>query len=110
MTCDTLPCRSCGTGSAPASPPRPRGSRRTPSSSNCWRRFRSEPMPEPRGTSWLQRLGTQARGLFQKLHRAVASEDVALARPLEDRNPQRYLDPTILAKVGFSPLLAKVVV
>ena len=25
-------------------------------------------------------------------------------------NPQRYLDPAILARVGFSPLLAQVVV
>ena len=28
----------------------------------------------PTTASWLQRLGTQARGLFQQLHRAVAAE------------------------------------
>jgi uncharacterized protein (DUF58 family) len=60
---------------------------------------------------WLQRLGMQARALFQKLHRTVlASADPALAQGLQSTNPQRYLDPKILAKVGFSPLLARVVV
>ena len=60
---------------------------------------------------WLQRLGMQARALFQKLHRTVlASTDPALAQRLQSTNPQRYLDPKILAKVGFSPLLARVVV
>jgi len=60
---------------------------------------------------WLQRLGMQARALFQKLHRTVlASTDPTLAQRLQSTNPQRYLDPKILAKVGFSPLLARVVV
>lgn len=61
--------------------------------------------------SWLRRLGGQARALFQKLHRTVlASADPALAQGLQSANPQRYLDPKILAKVGLSPLLARVVV
>jgi uncharacterized protein (DUF58 family) len=65
----------------------------------------------PTTASWLQRLGTQARSLFQKLHRAVAAEGPhVLTQGLSGHNPQRYLDPAILARVGFSPLLAKVVV
>ncbi len=60
--------------------------------------------------SWLQRLGAQARALFQSVHRTVlASAEPALAHG-PPPNPQRYLDPAILAKVGFSPLLARVVV
>jgi len=63
-------------------------------------------------TSWLHNLGTQARALFQKLHRAVvaAGNGPALAEGMQSRDPGRYLDPAILARVGFSPLLAKVVV
>lgn len=61
--------------------------------------------------SWLKRLGSQARALFQKLHRAVlASEGPRLAQGMAGLDPQRYLDPAILARVGFTPLLAKVVV
>src|ERR1700691_3582198 len=61
--------------------------------------------------SWLHNLGTQARGLFQRLHQAVvAGEGPMLAQGMQGLDPQRYLDPAILARVGFSPLLAKVVV
>ncbi len=62
--------------------------------------------------SWLQRLGSQARALFQKLYHAVLTSEGApvLAQGLQGRDAQRYLDPAILARVGFSPLLAKVVV
>jgi uncharacterized protein (DUF58 family) len=63
----------------------------------------------PRTASWLQRLGGQARSLFQKLHRAVlanATEIPSASGP----DPRLYLDPAILARVGFSPLLARVVV
>jgi uncharacterized protein (DUF58 family) len=61
--------------------------------------------------SWLTNLGSQARALFRQLHQAVrASEGPHLATGMEGPNPQRYLDPAILAKVGFSPLLARVVV
>jgi uncharacterized protein (DUF58 family) len=65
----------------------------------------------PRTTSWLGRLGSQARGLFQRLHRAVLERDGPVITPgLTGTDPQRYLDPAILARVGFSPLLAQVVV
>src|SRR6516165_3209692 len=62
-------------------------------------------------TSWLNRLGNQAKALWQKLHRTVvASAGPQLARGMDNSDPHRYLDPAILARVGFSPLLAKVVV
>jgi uncharacterized protein (DUF58 family) len=61
--------------------------------------------------AWLKRLGSQARALFQKLHRTVlATEGPRPARALQGLDPQRYLDPAVLARVGFSPLLARVVV
>lgn len=61
--------------------------------------------------SWLQNLGTQARAVFQRLHHAVvASQGPQIAPSMQGLDPQRYLDPAILARVGFSPLLAKVVV
>src|SRR5437763_1108943 len=61
--------------------------------------------------SWLRRLGSQARTLFQKLHRTVvASAGPRLAQGIGGVDPRRYLDPAILARVGFSPLLARVVV
>src|SRR6266446_4248820 len=60
---------------------------------------------------WLNNLGDRARALFRKLHRTVAaSAGPQLAQGLTGLDPQRYLDPAILAKVGFSPLLARVVV
>jgi uncharacterized protein (DUF58 family) len=62
-------------------------------------------------TSWLHNLGTQARALFQRLHRAVnANAGPQLAQAMSGLDPQRYMDPAVLARVGFSPLLAKVVV
>jgi hypothetical protein len=62
-------------------------------------------------TGWLAKIGSQARALFQRLHRAVvASEGPQAATAMHGLDPQRYLDPAILARVGFSPLLAKVVV
>src|ERR1700731_1840336 len=64
----------------------------------------------PRSLSWLQRLGSQARGLFQKLVQTANAEVLGHAPPLDGNNPQRYLDPAVLARVGFSPLLARVVV
>jgi uncharacterized protein (DUF58 family) len=76
-----------------------------------------QPSPEfnkarPSGTGWLHRLGAQARAVFQKLYRAVMAQPgpIALAKGMQGADPQRYLDPAILARVGFSPLLAKVVV
>jgi uncharacterized protein (DUF58 family) len=72
----------------------------------------TSPMRQRGSLSWLQRLGQGARGLFQKLHRAVLDSGgpQVLAQGLTSPDPQRYLDPEILAKVGFSPLLARLVV
>src|SRR5262245_50195898 len=65
----------------------------------------------PRTASWLGRLSSAARGLFQKLHRAVFDRDnVTLTQALTGADPHRYFDPATLARVGFSPLLAQVVV
>lgn len=61
--------------------------------------------------SWLERLGQEARGMFKKLHQAVlASDSSRLATPMTNPDPQRYLDPRILSRVGHSPLLARLVV
>lgn len=61
--------------------------------------------------SWLKTLGGQAISLFRQLHRAVlAADEPRLTPGLQNPDPQRYLDPSILARVGFSPLLARVVV
>jgi uncharacterized protein (DUF58 family) len=71
----------------------------------------SSPAGLPRTASWLGRLGSQARGLFRRLHRAVLERDGPVLTPgLTSPDPQRYLDPAVLARVGFSPLLAQVVV
>src|SRR3954447_402124 len=60
---------------------------------------------------WLKGLGGQAGALFRQLHRAgLAADGPRPAAGLRAPDPQRYLDPAILARVGFSPLLAKVVV
>jgi uncharacterized protein (DUF58 family) len=66
----------------------------------------------PTTASWLSRLGSQARGLFAKLHAAVNAAGGAptLAAGMTGNDPHRYLDPEILSRVGFSPLLARVVV
>jgi uncharacterized protein (DUF58 family) len=68
--------------------------------------------PTTQTASWMQRLGSQARAIFKKLHRAVVAGEGphVITEGMKGGNPQRYLDPAILAKVGFSPLLAKVVV
>lgn len=68
-------------------------------------------MPRMLSLTWLRNLGSQAAALFRRLHRTVlAAEGPRPARGLQGPDPQRYLDPTILARVGFSPLLARVVV
>jgi uncharacterized protein (DUF58 family) len=71
------------------------------------------PVNEPRpSTAWLPRLGPQARELFAKLRRALVEGGgpVVTTQGLTGANPERYFDPAILARVGFSPLLARVVV
>lgn len=62
----------------------------------------------PRGTG----LGAQARALLAKLRSAVLESGGVTVKTegIQDADPQRYFDPAILAKVGFSPLLARVVV
>lgn len=72
----------------------------------------ANPNPRVQTGSWLGRLGPQAKALVQKLRRAIVETGgpAALAEGLKDSNPQRYFDPEILARVGFSPLLARVVV
>lgn len=62
--------------------------------------------------SWLHRLSAPARALFQKLHHAVVGDGggLRLTPGLEGEDPRRYLDPSVLVRVGFSPLLAQVVV
>src|ERR671912_569663 len=68
--------------------------------------------PKKPSSSWIPRLGAQARSLLSKLHRAVVdtSGPVVRTEGLTGSNPDRYFDPAILARVGFSPLLARVVV
>src|SRR5512138_2532194 len=65
-----------------------------------------------KSASWLDRLGLQGRALFKRLHRAVTENGGprVLERGMQDANPQRYLDPAVLARVGLSPLLARLVV
>jgi uncharacterized protein (DUF58 family) len=65
----------------------------------------------PRTATWIGRLSSAARGLFQKLHRAVFERDgVTITEAMTGSDPHRYFDPATLARVGFSPLLAQVVV
>jgi uncharacterized protein (DUF58 family) len=61
--------------------------------------------------TWLRRLGEPARRLFQRLQRTIREgTGPQLAEAIRDDNAGRYLDPQILARVGHSPLLAKLVV
>jgi len=61
--------------------------------------------------TWIRRLGSQARTLFRTLHRTVlAATGPQLAAGMQGLDTRRYLDPAVLARVGFSPLLARVVV
>jgi len=52
------------------------------------------------------------RSLIQKLRRALteAGKVEVLTEVMQSSDPNRYLDPSILAKVGMSPLLARLVV
>lgn len=66
---------------------------------------------QPRG-SWLSRLGSPARRLVKQIHNVWVESGgpTALAQGMTDNNNQRYFDPTILSRVGFTPLLARLVV
>jgi uncharacterized protein (DUF58 family) len=68
-------------------------------------------MPARDSTSWFAQLGGPAKAVWRKLVRAATSGDgnPAAAVPLRGE-ARRYLDPDVLARVGFSPLLARVVV
>lgn len=50
--------------------------------------------------------------LMSRLHRAVVQSDSpqVLDGVMEDNNPQRYLDPAVLARMGLTPMIAKLVV
>ncbi len=50
---------------------------------------------------WFDRMRRRAR---QRRHGAD------IAAPMKDDNPQRYLDPAVLARFGLSPLIARLVV
>jgi uncharacterized protein (DUF58 family) len=61
-------------------------------------------------SAWPRKLGRQALAVFQRLHRAVLAEGPLVDQPRSGTSAQRYFDPAILARVGFSPVLARVVV
>jgi uncharacterized protein (DUF58 family) len=69
------------------------------------------PGGKPSG-AWLTRLGPQMRALFGRLHHAVIAGGGAnaITSGMTDPDPQRYLDPETLARVGLSPMLARLVV
>lgn len=61
---------------------------------------------------WWQKLGPAASGLMQTLHRAWSEHagQVTITEGMTNNSPDRYLNPEVLARVGFSPLLARLVV
>ena len=66
-------------------------------------------MPGP--LAWFRNLGREAQGVLKRLRQVLLEADGgALAPELSSADPRRYLYPNMLAKVGMSPLLAKVVV
>jgi len=75
----------------------------------------SKPVATPNAgarAAWWQQLGPAAAGLMQKLHRAWSEHagQVSLTEGIKETSPDRYLDPEVLARVGFSPILARLVV
>lgn len=56
---------------------------------------------------WWKKLGPQAGAMIRSLVRAG---DNTLAQPMSGSDPARYFEPEILQQVGFSPMLAKLVV
>ncbi len=67
---------------------------------------------KPPRTAWWKRLGPAASALAQKLHRAIAEQNgqPVLAEGLAGSTPDKYLNPAVLARIGMSPLLARLVV
>jgi uncharacterized protein (DUF58 family) len=72
----------------------------------------NSPRQRPAPVGWLRQLGAPARRVWQRLHRAAseASGSEPAASRLRGSGQRRYFDPAILARVGFTPLLARVVV
>lgn len=66
----------------------------------------------PERSAWWKRLGPGAAGLLRKLHRALLEQvgEPSPAEALGGGSQDRYFDPEVLARVGFSPLLARLVV
>jgi uncharacterized protein (DUF58 family) len=65
----------------------------------------------PESTSWLARLGEPAKAVWRRLVKTLAeSGGTPVPAELLRGEARRYLDPDVLARVGFSPLLARVVV
>ena len=60
--------------------------------------------------TWLRQLGEDAQGLFRRLFHEGLAEGPRLAEPLAGDDPHRYFQPALLAKLGHTPLLARVVV
>lgn len=63
-------------------------------------------------SAWWRRLGPAAGGLWKKLRQALVEQsgEPSLASALDSPGQDRYLDPAVLARVGYSPLLARLVV
>jgi uncharacterized protein (DUF58 family) len=60
--------------------------------------------------AWIRRIGRQAGGVFRRLHQTVMAGEAAATIDVRRPAQQKYFDPAVLARVGFSPLLARVVV
>lgn len=69
------------------------------------------PAGAPR-TAWWSSLGPAASRLMQKLHRSLIEQSgqPVLAEGLAGSAPEKYLNPEVLARIGTSPLLARLVV
>lgn len=69
------------------------------------------PRSEPR-TAWWKGLGPAASALMQKLHRTLTEQSgqPVLAEGLPGTAAEKYLNPEVLARLGISPLLARLVV
>src|SRR5215468_3246404 len=71
-----------------------------------------DPLKSGPRTAWWKGLGPAASALMQKLHRALAEQSgqPVLAEGLPGTAAEKYLNPEVLARLGISPLLARLVV
>src|SRR4051812_26794063 len=71
----------------------------------------TSPQPAAR-TAWWKGLGPSASRLIQTLHRTWVEQagQPALAEGLAGTGPEKYLNPEVLARIGLSPLSARLVV